>query len=247
MFNVCVVVPVYNHERAVGAVLDSVLAQGLSCIAIDDGSRRPCADLLDHLAAAHPGRLTLLRHEVNRGKGSAVLTGLRYAHEAGYSHAVQIDADGQHRPADIPVFIKTAAAHPDAVILGCPEYDSSMPRFRHYARHLTHFWVAINTLSRQINDSMCGFRVYPLAHVIAIDRRCRLGTRMDFDIEVAVRLAWSGVKIINIPTAVVYPAGGVSHFRALSDNVRISLMHANLFFGMLLRAPMLLARRRSVT
>jgi glycosyltransferase involved in cell wall biosynthesis len=247
MFNICVVIPVYNHERAVSPVIDGVLAQQLSCIAVDDGSAPDCARVLDRWAVAHPGRLTLLRHEVNRGKGSAVLTGLRYAHQGGYSHAVQIDADGQHRVADIPRFIDAAVAHPDALILGCPDYDCSVPRLRFCARYLTHLWVAINTLSRRIGDSMCGFRVYPLAPVIALDSMSKLGARMDFDTEVAVRLYWSGVKIVNIPTAVVYPVDGVSHFRLWRDNVRISLMHARLFFGMLLRLPILLARKRSAS
>jgi len=247
MFKICVVIPVYNHERGVAGVIDGVLAEGLPCIAVDDGSASTCADLLDRLAAAHSGQLTLLRHNVNRGKGSAVLTGLRHAYQAGYSHAVQIDADGQHRSADIPLFVKAAAAHPDALILGRPEYDGSAPSLRLYARRLTYFWVAINTVSRQIDDSMCGFRVYPLEPVIALDRRRRLGARMDFDIEVAVRLYWNGVQVINVPTAVVYLHDGVSHFHALSDNVRISLMHATLFFGMLMRLPALLARRRSAS
>lgn len=247
MFKICVVIPVYNHERAVGAVIDGVVDQGLSCIVVDDGSAPECARLLDRLAAAYCGRLTVLRHEINRGKGSAVLTGLRHAHRTGYSHAVQIDADGQHCLADIPTFIEAAAAHPNALILGCAEYDASVPRLRFYGRYLTHLWVAINTLSRQIADSMCGFRVYPLRPVIALDESRKLGARMDFDTEVAVRLAWGGVSIINVSTAVVYPDGGVSHFRALSDNLRISFMHAHLFFGMLLRLPMLLARKRSAS
>jgi glycosyltransferase involved in cell wall biosynthesis len=247
MFKACAVIPVYNHERAVGAVINGVLEQGLPCIVVDDGSAPACANLLDGLANADSKRITLLRHKVNCGKGSAVLTGLRHAYQAGYSHAVQIDADGQHRSTDIPLFVSVAAAHPDALILGCPEYDGSAPPLRLYARRLTYLWVAINTLSRQIEDSMCGFRVYPVAPVIALDRRRRLGARMDFDIEIAVRLSWSGAKIINLPTAVVYPDDGVSHFCAWSDNVRISLMHANLFFGMLLRLPMLLARRKSVS
>ena len=118
MFNPCVVIPVYNHEQAIGAVVDGVLAQELPCILVDDGSSAPCAGVLVKVAAAHPSRINLIRHAVNRGKGSAVLTGLRYAAQAGYSHAVQIDADGQHRASDIPRFIEQAAAHPRALIVG---------------------------------------------------------------------------------------------------------------------------------
>src|SRR5262249_28621271 len=245
MFKPCVVIPVYNHEQAAPAVIEDVLSQGYGCVVVDDGSGPACASLLDELAVMYPDHIKLLRHEVNRGKGSAVLTGFRHAYEAGYTHVVQIDADGQHRTADIPRFLDRAAASPEALIVGYPMFDESVPPMRFYARYLTHVWVWINTLSFAIKDSMCGFRVYPLAAVITLDRSIRLGKRMDFDTEVTVRLHWAGVKVINVPTVVVYPRDGISHFRVWSDNVRISLMHANLFFGMLLRLPALISRRWS--
>ncbi len=245
MFNPCAVIPVYNHEHAVGTVVKGVLAHGLPCIVVDDGSSLSCSVVLDALAAADPVNLTLLRHPVNRGKGAAVLTGMRHASRAGYSHALQIDADGQHRIDDVPRFLKFSASHPAALIAGCPQFDRRAPALRVYARYLTHVWVSINTLSRQIKDSMCGFRVYPLPAVMALDRQHRLGERMNFDIDIAVRLYWIGLEIINVPTPVDYPRDGVSHFRLCMDNVLISLMHANLFFGMLVRLPTLIARNRS--
>lgn len=242
MFKPCVVIPVYNHKNAVDAVVRGVLAQDLSCILVDDGSSPGCAHMLDALAADAPARITLIRHRVNRGKGSAVLTGARYAADAGYTHVLQIDADGQHRVSDIPRFLEQAAAHPRALIVGCPEYGKTVPTLRFYLRYMTHVWVWINTLSRQIKDSMCGFRVYPLASIIALDRRQHLGARMNFDIEVLVRLYWDGLEIINVATPVSYPSDGVSHFRGLLDNVLISRLHTALFFGMLLRLPTLIAR-----
>ena len=245
MLSPCVVIPVYNHENAIGAVVDAVLSQNLPCILVDDGSSPGCAGILETLAAARPTEITLLRHPVNRGKGAAVLTGVRYAAQAGYSHAVQIDADGQHQPSDIPHFLQQAATHPQALIVGCPKYDEMVPALRFYGRYLTHVWVSIHTLSRQIKESMCGFRVYPLPAMIALDRQRKLGERMSFDIEVLVRLYWDGVEIIDVPTQVSYRADGVSHFRAWTDNVLISRTHATLFFGMLLRLPMLIARKWS--
>jgi glycosyltransferase involved in cell wall biosynthesis len=245
MFNPCVVIPVYDHERAVGNVVHGIVRERLPCIIVDDGSSSPCAAVLDSLAAAAPGELTLIRHPVNRGKGAAVLTAIRFAASRGFSHALQIDADGQHRVGDIPRFLEQAAAHPRALIVGAPQYDRSAPTLRLWARHLTHFWVAINTLSGEVKDSMCGFRVYPMEPLIALDQSCRLGQRMSFDIEVLVRLYWSGVQIINVPTPVTYPENGVSHFNAVSDTLRISRTHGLLFFGMLRRISRLLARRRS--
>jgi len=244
MFKPCVLIPVYNHEHAVDAVVHAVLAQNLSCILVDDGSSLGCARTLEALVAGAPTQITLIRHPVNRGKGSAVLTGIRYAVQAGYTHALQIDADGQHRVSDIPHFLQQAAAHPQALIVGCPDYGETVPSLRFYLRYLTHVWVWINTLSRQIKDSMCGFRVYPLSSIIALDNRQKLGTRMNFDIEVLVRLYWDGLEIINVTTPVSYPSDGVSHFRDVLDNFLISRTHSILFFGMLMRLPMLIARNR---
>jgi len=242
-FRPCAVIPVYNHEHAIGAVVAAVLARDLPCVLVDDASSASCAAVLDMLAAANPDRVTLLRHAVNRGKGGAVLTGIQHAATAGYTHALQIDADGQHCTDDIPRFLQQAAAKPDSLIAGCPQYDDSVPSVRLYARYLTHVWVWINTLSLDIKDSMCGFRVYPLPSLVRLAQRTKLGERMNFDIEVLVRLYWDGVAIVNLPTRVAYPTDGISHFRAGLDNLLISRLHATLFFGMLWRAPRLLGRR----
>jgi glycosyltransferase involved in cell wall biosynthesis len=245
-FKPCAVIPVYNHPAAVGAVVGGVVGQQLPCIIVDDGSDAACAAVLDGLAGAAPSRITLLRHRQNLGKGAAVMTGVRCAVKAGFSHALQIDADGQHRVEDIARFLAQAASHPHALVIGSPRYDGSAPRFRLWARYLTRFWVSINTLSRRIEDAMCGFRVYPLAPLIALDRQRKLGARMNFDIEILVRLCWNGVEMINLPTAVSYPKDGVSHFRAGLDNLLITRLHATLFFGMLLRLPSLIGRKWSM-
>ncbi|WP_432239463.1 glycosyltransferase family 2 protein [Herbaspirillum robiniae] len=238
-----VVVPVYNHEHAIGAVAEAVLAHGLPCVLVDDGCNAACAQALREIAAAHPQRVTLLVHARNQGKGGAVMTGLRHAAAAGYTHALQIDADGQHEAADIPRFIAASQAAPQTVINGQPVYDESVPKGRLYARYLTHVWVWINTLSLEIRDSMCGFRIYPLAPTLRLMDSAHIGRRMDFDTEILVRLHWRGLRVRNMATRVRYPADGVSHFKVWLDNVLISRMHARLFFGMLLRSPLLLSRR----
>ena len=235
------VIPVYNHPKTVGAMVEGVRSHGLRTLLVDDGSEPQCAAVLDQLAQA--GDVTLVRLAQNQGKGGAMMAGLREAHRQGFTHALQIDADGQHDARDIARFLALARQHPGAVICGQPIYDASVPRGRLVARYATHVWVWINTLSLAIRDSMCGFRVYPLAAVTELMDRARLGTRMDFDCEVLVRLHWRGIGIVNVPTRVTYPQDGVSHFRAWLDNVLISRMHAQLFFGMLWRAPGLLLRR----
>jgi glycosyltransferase involved in cell wall biosynthesis len=243
VFKPCVLIPVYNHEHAVGAVLEALLAHGLPCILVDDGSSPACAAVLDGLAAAEPELVVLERHARNQGKGGAVMTGFRRAARDGFTHVLQVDADGQHCVADVARFLQAAHANPKAVIAGCPVYDESVPALRLYARYLTHVWVWINTLSLAIRDSMCGFRVYPVAPVLALAGRRALGLRMNFDIEILVRLYWDGLEVVSLPTRVGYPSDGVSHFKAWTDNVLITRLHVALFFGMLPRVPALLARK----
>jgi len=245
MFKPCVVIPVYNHEGAIGQTLTTLLPHGYPVILVDDGSSEICARVLTELAQAHSAQVELLVLPHNRGKGGAVKAGLRHALEAGYTHAVQIDADGQHDLTDLPAFIRTAEAKPEQLISGYPIYDDSVPALRYYSRYLTHIWVWINTLSLQIRDTMCGFRVYPLQAVVAMCERQALGNRMQFDTEVMVHWYWQGGSVSSIPTRVQYPIDGVSHFDAWRDNVLISRMHARLFFGMLRRLPSLLRRTLS--
>lgn len=235
-----VVIPVFNHEHAIGAVVDQVQKHHLPVLLVDDGSKPECGAVLKDLAKREG--VTLVTREQNGGKGAAVMSGLHEAVKLGYSHAVQIDADGQHALGDLPKFLETAQQNPDALITGWPQYDESVPKGRLYGRYITHVWIWINTISFAIRDSMCGFRVYPL------DRAMKaivpgIGKRMDFDPEIAVRMVWQGAKVVNLPTKVTYPTDGVSHFDVLWDNVRISGMHTRLFFGMLLRLPMLLWRK----
>ncbi len=242
-FSPVVVIPVYNHGAVIGTMVDGIRKHGVHCLLVDDGSDADCARVLDAVAASHPHEVSLLRLPTNQGKGGAVMTGLREAWRRGHSHALQIDADGQHDLADILGFVAEARAHPEAVICGCPVFDASVPKSRFYGRYATHVWVWINTLSFDIRDAMCGYRVYPLAATMALIESVALGMRMDFDVDILVRLYWRGVEVRNRQTRVTYPLDGVSHFDVWRDNLRISRMHTMLFFGMLVRAPMLILRK----
>lgn len=241
MHNPCALIPVYNHEAAVPAVVQSLLNSGLPCLLVDDGSSPACAAVLAQLATLNNVTLLTLPH--NQGKGGAVMAGFREAARLGYSHALQVDADGQHDLREVETFVDTSRRHPDAIICGYPEYDESVPKGRLYARYLTHVWVWINSLSLQIPDSMCGFRVYPLKPVLHLIDTVNLGKRMDFDPEILVRLSWRNQPMRWLPTKVHYPQDGLSHFRLFHDNALISKMHAKLFFGMLGRFPLILWRR----
>jgi glycosyltransferase involved in cell wall biosynthesis len=236
--NFCAVLPVYNHERTIAVVVEHLRGAELAVFLVDDGSSAACAEELDRLGAL-PG-VTLLRHATNRGKGAAVCLGLRAATEAGFTHALQVDADCQHALTDVPRFVAEATKFPEAVICGQPVFDVSIPAARFYGRYLTHALVWVQTLSLEIRDAMCGFRIYPLAPMTGL--LDRLGPRMEFDMEVLVRLHWRGVRTRWLKTPVIYPVNGVSHFRMLRDNVLITRMHLRLLAGMVLRLPWLLAR-----
>lgn len=241
------IIPVYNHGETVGDVVATLRGYGLPVILVDDGSDEATARALDKIATrakAFGPSVKLIRFPKNRGKGAAVMTGLRRAHDLGATHALQVDADGQHGLEVVPRFLDAATEQPEAVIAGRPLYDATVPRTRFYARYFTHVWVWINTLSTRIVDSMCGFRLYPLDAVMKVLPAMRNARRMDFDTEIAVRLDWEGVPFVNLPVAVRYPLGGRSHFRVGLDNLRISVMHAKLFFGMLRRLPKLIARHK---
>ncbi|HEY4645141.1 MAG TPA: glycosyltransferase family 2 protein [Steroidobacteraceae bacterium] len=243
MIRACAVIPYFEHPQTLAGIVEALKRHGLTCWIVDDGSGPAAHAVAQRLAAQDPDAVKLLTHESNRGKGAAVLSGCRSAAAAGYSHALQIDADGQHDCDDVPELLAQSSRHPQALILGEPRFNDSVPRSRLYGRYLTHLWVWINTLSFQVGDSMCGLRVYPLAPLLALAGSERLGQRMEFDTEVVVRLHWRGVPMIGIPTRVTYPLDGVSHFDLWRDNLLISRMHARLFFGMLWRFPRLIARR----
>lgn len=238
----CIIIPVYNHHEAIVQVVAALRPFNLPCFLINDGSSEVCTNVLNHLAATEKSWLILHERLENGGKGAAVTTGLREALRQNFTHAIQIDADGQHHLADVTRFLSASAENPDKLILGTPRFDGSVQKKRLYGRQLTNLWIWINTLSFDIKDGMCGFRCYPLAAVGKLLQATALGQRMDFDIDIIVRLHWQGVQVVNIDTAVQYPLDGVSHFRMWQDNGLISKKHAQLFLGMLWRLPKLLGR-----
>jgi len=243
-FKPAIVIPVYNHEDAIKNTLKQVLEYGYPTVLVDDGSEAKCRKVLEILATQYSEQVYLVQLGTNLGKGGAVKAGMRFLLDQGFSHALQVDADGQHNISDLPIFIQSAEKEPTSLICGCPIYDHSVPKHRYYCRYLSHIWVWINTLSFAIKDSMCGFRVYPLDETCKLINRSSCGNRMSFDTEVLVRWLWSGHKIKNMPTKVLYPKNGVSHFNAVKDNVLIACMHTRLFFGMILRLPVLLWNKR---
>lgn len=237
----CLLIPIFDHGAEVGAVLESLAGYGLPCLVIDDGSGKATRERLDALAAELPW-VRLFRRARNGGRGAALRDGYALAGRLGFTHALQLDADGQHDAADVPRMLDAANADPEALVLGRPIFDASAPKSRLYGRKVSQFFVWLETLSFAIRDPLCGFRCFPLAPTLELLDLQPLGDRMDFDPEIAVRLVWRGLRVVNVPTHVVYRAGGLSHFEPVADTLRIARAHSRLVFGMVPRAPWLLAR-----
>lgn len=238
----CFVVPVFNHPHHLVALLSHLSVFELPIIMINDGSDIACTEVLHQLAMDYP-LVDLVEHTHNMGKGQAVMTGLKHAFECGFSHALQLDADGQHDWQDVKNFLETSYKHPEAMVIGQPIFDETVPKKRLYGRYLTHIWVWINSLSLEIKDSMCGFRIYPLVQTVHILNTAKFQPRMGFDSEILVRLKWKNVPFINIPTHVIYPENGISHFDIWRDNIGLARAHSRLFCGMLIRLPQLIYKK----
>jgi glycosyltransferase involved in cell wall biosynthesis len=240
-----VLIPSYNSGPKLLPTVRAALEQWAPVWVVVDGSTDGSAQQLSSMAAADP-QLTVLLLARNRGKGAAVLFALQQACAQGFTHALTMDSDGQHPAERIPAFMQASLAAPDAMVLGTPVFDASAPALRVRGRKISNWWANLETLWAGISDSLYGFRVYPIAPLLAVMRRQPWMRRFDFDVEAVVRLSWRGVPALNRPAPVRYfsaEQGGVSHFNYWRDNALLTWMHFRLFFGFLLRSPWLLARR----
>ena len=240
-----VLIPSYNPGPKVFATVRAALTQWAPVWVVVDGSTDHSEHGLGLMAAADEN-LRVFVLPKNRGKGAAVLFGLREALISGYTHALIMDSDGQHPAARIPAFMQASLASPQSMVLGIPVFDDSAPRLRVHGRKVSNWWANLETLWAGIHDSLYGFRVYPIHALVSVMRRQPWMRRFDFDVEAAVRLCWRGVRPINLPAAVRYfrpEEGGVSHFNYWRDNALLTWMHARLFLGFILRLPLLTARR----
>lgn len=245
-FKPCFLIPCYNHGGALPAVV-TVLAKRYQypIMIVDDGSDLATKQVIDSLVRQPDVDVITLSQ--NQGKGAAVVAGIHAADQLDFTHAIQIDADGQHDLSALALLLSESLQHPSALISGYPVYDQSVPKARFYGRYLTHVWVWIETLSFSLKDSMCGFRSYPIAETTKLLSTSKVGLRMDFDTEIMVRLYWEDCEVRFVKTRVNYPENGISHFHAFRDNLRITLMHTRLFFGMLPRIPKLLSRSKRLS
>ena len=240
-----VLIPSYNPGPKVYETVLAARAQWTPVWVVVDGSTDASAEGLQLMAAQDEG-LRVLVLPGNVGKGAAVLHGLEMAAAQGFTHVLTMDSDGQHPGHLIPSFMAASAGQPAAMVLGVPVFSADAPRLRVNGRKVSNGWANLETLWAGIGDSLFGFRVYPIEPLRQIMHRQRWMRRFDFDPEAVVRMCWRGVKPVNLPATVRYfraDEGGVSHFNYLRDNLLLTWMHSRLFFGFLLRLPLLVLRR----
>lgn len=242
-----VLLPTYNTGARLAGVVSEVLRHWPQVLVVVDGSTDGSEETLATLAACEPG-LSVLVLPRNGGKGAAVLTGAAAARARGFTHALVMDADGQHPAASIGEFMAVSQHTPEALVLGRPVFPANVPPERLHGRKLSVGLVRCEVLGPGIADPLFGFRVYPLEPLLAVLGPRRGGRRYDFDTEAAVRLCWAGVPPINLAAPVRYfsPAeGGVSHFHYIRDNATLVWMHTRLITELLLwRWPAALRHRR---
>jgi glycosyltransferase involved in cell wall biosynthesis len=240
-----VLIPSYNPGPKVLETVRSARENWNPVWIVIDGSTDGTTENLQSMAAGDAG-LHVITLPKNMGKGSAVLHGLDQAVARGFTHALTMDSDGQHPAELISTFMAESVRAPGCMVLGVPVFDASAPSLRVKGRKVSNWWANLETLWAGIGDSLYGFRVYPIEPLRAVMQRQRWMRRFDFDPEAVVRLCWRGVKPVNVPAPVRYfsaAEGGVSHFRYLRDNVLLTWMHSRLFFGFVLRLPLLLLRK----
>jgi len=240
-----VLIPSYNTGPQVYETVRAARAHWAPVWVVVDGSTDGTREGLEGMARGDP-QLRVLALARNSGKGAALLHALGEAAAAGFTHALTMDADGQHPPESIPAFMQASMRAPGALVLGVPQFDASAPALRVKGRRISNWWANLETLWAGIGDSLFGFRVYPLQPLLEVMRGRRWMRRFDFDPEAAVRLVWRGLAPLNLPAPVRYlrpEEGGVSHFHYWRDNALLTWMHVRLMVGFVLRLPRLALRR----
>ena len=238
-------IPSYNPGNLIISTVQEALAYWQPVWVVSDGSTDGSTKILQKMSETNP-HLKVFVLPFNQGKGAAVMEGLRQAKKEGFTHALTMDADGQHPATLIPHFMQISTQNPAAMILGKPVFDDSAPQIRVQGRKISNFLANLDTLWMGIGDCLYGFRVYPVVPLLNIMQKHRFMRRFDFDIEAVVRLCWGNIRPINVDAPVKYlnaQEGGVSHFNYWRDNTLLTGMHIRLITECILRLPLLLWRK----
>ena len=222
---ICVLIPTYNNAGTLGKVVAEVLTYTSHVIVVNDGSTDQTAEILEQFP-----QLAVVSYAPNKGKGIALRRGFKFAIQQGYDYAITIDADGQHFPDDLPVFLKKVEEEPGAIIIGARNLQQeNMPGKNTFANKFSNFWFYVET-GLKLPDTQSGFRLYPLHAMKGMRFFCN---KYEFEIEVMVKASWKGIKVLPAPVKVYYPPAEerVSHFRPFKDFSRIGVLNTVLVTG----------------
>lgn len=216
---VCVIIPTYNNEKSLAAVIEAVHAYTNHIIVVNDGSTDNTGSIISSYAYVQP-----ISYANNRGKGWALRTAFRHAYQKGYEYAITIDSDGQHFASDLPAFIDKLEEEKNAIIIGARNMDqASVPGGSSFGNKFSNFWFKLET-GISSPDTQSGYRLYPLK---PLSNMKFFTYKYEFEIEVLVRAAWKGVRVISVPVTVFYAPKEtrISHFRPYRDFARISVLN----------------------
>ena len=230
-YRLCIIIPTYNNAGTIRQVVVDACRICANVIVVNDGSTDDTSEILTTL----PSTTTVVSYAKNKGKGHALVEGFRKAKELGFTHAVTMDADGQHFADDIPLLVKAMKKNPDAIIVGSRNLtEENMPPQNTFANRFSNFWFRLQT-GIDLPDTQSGFRLYPLASLKGLSL---ITSRYEAELELMVFAAWAGVSVLSVPVRVYYPPAEerVSHFRPVYDFFRISVLNTVLCIGALLHA-----------
>jgi glycosyltransferase involved in cell wall biosynthesis len=220
---ICIIIPVYNSENLIESVIKDCLKTNYPVFVVNDGSTDNTYSVIQQF----DNQINIISYHKNRGKGYALKTGFLEAIKQNYDYAITIDADGQHRPSDVPLFVEKIVQFPDALVLGCRDFNNpNMPDQNKFANNFSNFWFRVQTL-RKLPDTQTGYRSYPLK---ALKKFCPITNRYETELEMLVKTAWRGIKIVTVFINVYYPpqTERLSHFNPKKDFIRISLLNTAL-------------------
>jgi len=225
-----IVIPVYNHGQTLREIVSRTLRIHPEVMVVDDGSTDGGIETLGDLG------VHIVRHDRNRGKGAAVMSAAKEARNLGMTHLITIDADGQHDPADIPLFLSKIEEAPQAIVVGARNFaGTDTPFSSRFGRRFSNFWFRVQT-GRSLKDTQSGFRAYP---VVVLDWLKLLERHYTFEVEVLVKAAWAGIDLREVEISVHYSEGTkrLSHFRPFQDNFRLSLLNTRLTVRAMVPVP----------
>ena len=215
----CVIIPTYNNAATLAAVIKDVAQYSNHIIVVNDGSTDNTVDIVQQFPAVQ-----FISYVKNVGKGWALRKAFAYAAVKGYKYGITIDSDGQHFAKDLPAFINKLEEEPNAIIIGARNMgQASVPGGSSFGNKVSNFWFKVET-GITSPDTQSGFRLYP---VEPLKKMHFITRKYEFEIEVLVRAAWKGVKVISVPVTVYYAPKEerISHFRPYKDFFRIGVLN----------------------